>query len=131
MPAFRTSVRTSMLTEVVNDMGTSAVIRVYGGTPPATIGDALSGNPLLVTLTGNASQFGTVSGAVLTVSAITSGTAAASGTPTFARGFKSDGTTLVAQFTAGVGSGELNFNATIRRGQTVALSSFTITEEND
>jgi hypothetical protein len=119
------------MTDVVTDVSTSAVIRVYSGTRPATVGTVLSSNTLLAQLTGNASQFGTVSSGVLTVSAITDDSSAdASGTPTFARVFKSDGTTAVFDCSAGVGSGDLNFATALTAGQVVSITSWTLTEGN-
>jgi len=129
--SYRTSLRTTRMTDVVTDVSTSAVIRVYSGTRPATVGTVLSSNTLLAQLTGNASQFGTVSSGVLTVSAITDDSSAdASGTPTFARVFKSDGTTAVFDCSAGVGSGDLNFATALTAGQVVSITSWTLTEGN-
>jgi hypothetical protein len=126
-----TSFRTSRLDVVNTAVGTNAYVRIYSGTPPATVDTALSGNLMLAELRGNASQFGTVSSATLTVSAMTADSSANhSGTPTFARVFKSDGTTACIQVTAGVGSGELNCDDDILAGQNVAVSSFTIVEQN-
>lgn len=129
--SYRTSLRTTRMQDVADDAGTSAYIRVYNGTRPANVGTALSGNTLLAELRGNASQFGTVSNGVLTVSAITNDSSAdATGTPTFARIFKSDGTTAVFDCSAGVGSGDLNFTTSFTSGQVVSISSWTLTEGN-
>lgn len=129
--SYRTSLRTSRMDAVVTDVGTSAKIRVYNGTRPTNVGTALSGNTLLAELTGNASQFGTTSNGALTVSAITNDSSAdASGTPTFARIFKSDGTTAVMDISAGVGSGDLNFSTALTAGQIVSITSFVIAEGN-
>ena len=92
---YSTTVRTDRATSLNTDIGTSAQLNIYTGTRPTAVGTALSGNTLLVTLTGNGTAFGTASAGVLTASAITSGTAVASGTASFFRLFKSDGTTAV------------------------------------
>lgn len=129
--SYRTSLRTTMMTDVVTDAGTLTYIRVYNGTRPTNVGTALSGNTLLAELRGNASQFGTVSSGVITVSAITDDSSAdASGTPTFARVFKSDGTTAVFDCSAGVGSGDLNFASAFTAGQPVSITSWSIQEGN-
>lgn len=68
--------------------------KIYNGTKPLTGDTALSGNTLLVTLTfGNPAFPAAVAGA-LASNAITGGVAAASGTATFARFTKSDGTAI-------------------------------------
>jgi hypothetical protein len=127
MPKLSTTSRNTRLTGVVNSAGSNAVVRVYGGTPPATADTALSGNPLLAELVVSGT-FGTTSSGVLTVGTVTNDSSAnTNGTPTFARVLTS-GLTVVAQVTAGVGSGEINFNTAISAGQTVAISSFTITD---
>lgn len=129
--SYRTSLRSTRMSDVVTDVGTSAKIRVYNGTRPTNVGTALSGNTLLAELTGNVSQFGTVTNGVLTVSAITDDASAdASGTPTFARIFKSDGTTAIFDCSAAVGSGDLNFTTAFTAGQVVSITSFVITEGN-
>lgn len=129
--SYRTSLRSTRMSDVVTDVGTSGIIRVYNGTRPTNVGTALSGNTLLAQLTGNASQFGTVTNGVLTVSAITDDSSAdSSGTPTFARIFKSDGTTAVFDCSAAVGSGDINFTTAFTAGQVVSITSWVLTEGN-
>jgi hypothetical protein len=108
-------------------VGASGKFRVYSGTKPAT-GAAIGGATMLAEMTLNATFAPAATGGVLTLNAITSGTAVASGTPTWARMWKSDGTTAIVDMTAGVGSGDLNFNAAIVSGGTVACSSAVITD---
>jgi hypothetical protein len=72
-------------------------MRVYSGTVPTNGDTALSGNTLLAELRFGATAFAAASGGSAAANAITEdGTADASGTPTFARLFQSDGTTAVA-----------------------------------
>lgn len=116
-------------------IGTSAILSIYNGTQPANPDTALSGNTLLATATCNATQFGTVSGGVLTASAISAGSGQAGAgtgtTATFFRLFKSDGTTAVLDGTVGTSGADLNLNNTsIANGQTVTISSFTLTSGN-
>lgn len=121
--------RNSMLTEIVTLAGTNAVIEIYEGTRPATGGTE---GTLLATLTGNATQFGTVSAGVLTVSAITADSSAdASGTAQWGRVYASNGTTHVFDFGVGQGSGDVDFDDnTFEAGGNVSISSWTITEGN-
>lgn len=132
MPSYTTTVRSNRMTQVLNaiDAGAGAgTVKVYSGTVPANVGTAITDQTLLATLTLS-DPCGSVSNGVLTFSAITEDSSGdANGTPTFARLADSDGNN-VAQVTAGVGSGDLNFGAAIVAGQPVQISSFVITEGN-
>jgi hypothetical protein len=132
MPSYTTTVRSNRMTQVLNaiDAGAGAgTVKVYSGTVPANVGTAITDQTLLATLTLS-DPCGSVSNGVLTFSAITEDSSGdANGTPTFARLADSDGNN-VAQVTAGVGSGNLNFGAAIVAGQPVQISSFVITEGN-
>lgn len=98
-------------------------IEVYDGTQPATADTALSGQTLGVTLTFNETAFGAPSGGVLTANAITSGTAVASITPTWARILTSDGTTIM-DVSAGASGCNLTIGA-FTSGTVVSCTSFT------
>lgn len=110
--------------------GTGSLIKLYTGTQPANANTALSGNTLLVTLT-IAGAFGTDSNGTLTFSTVTNGTAVASGTATFFRIYKSDGTTVVMDGSVGTSSADLVLNTTtVATNDTVAISSGTIVRGN-
>ena len=110
--------------------GTGALIKLYTGTQPANANTALSGNTLLVTLT-IAGSFGTDSNGTLTFSTVSNGTAVASGTATFFRIYKSDGTTVVMDGSVGTSSADLVLNTTtVATNDTVAISSGTIVRGN-
>jgi hypothetical protein len=112
--------RDAKLNAITTFAGTSALLRIYDGSQ-------------LAELTCNASQFaGASSSAVLTLSAITSDSSAnATGTATWFRIVKSDGTTHVMDGTVGTSGADLNLNTvSIVSGATVAVSSFTITAGN-
>src|SRR5438067_5227002 len=79
----------------------SGLMKIYSGTRPTDPDTALSGNTLLATLTFSATAFGASVNGVATANAITSGTIAATGTASFARLFKSDGTTVVIDCSVG------------------------------
>lgn len=99
-------------------------IRIYDGTQPVTANTALAGNTLGVELTFNATAFPNAVSGLLTANAITPGTAVASITPTFARIFKSDGTTVVMDVSAGTTNSNMTIGA-FTAGTVVSVSSFT------
>lgn len=106
----------------------SGILNLYNGTRPTDADTALSGNTLLVTLTFNATAFPVAASGVLTANAITSGAGVAAGTATFARSFKSDTTTPLADFSVGTSGTEVVLNTTsIVVAGTVSCTSCTIT----
>ena len=102
----------------------SGLIKIYDGTQPATADAALAGNTLGVTLTFGATAFPAAVSGLLTANAITAGTAVAAITPTFARIFKSDATTVVMDVSAGASSANLIIGA-FTAGTVVSATSFT------
>lgn len=101
-------------------------LRIYSGTKPATADTALSGNTLLAELVFNATSAPSAVSGVLTFNTITSDSSADnSGTASFFRAFKSDGTTAVMDGTVGTSSANMILpTTTITAGQTVSCSSF-------
>lgn len=123
---YSTTHRTNAMTQLNTDIGSSAQIKIYTGTPPSTVATAFTGT-LLVTLTGNAGGFGTASAAQLTASAITAANAVATGTAGYFRIATSGGTDVV-QGTIGTSGTDLTINNTsIASGQNVTASSLVIT----
>lgn len=120
--------RKNELLDALTDNCNSGFLRIYDGTPPATVDTALSGNTLLAELTLNATSFGAASGGVLTANAITSDASAnATGTASFARIYQSNGTTQVLQCSVGTSGADLNLNTvSIVSGAAVAVTSLTI-----
>jgi len=102
----------------------AGLIKIYDGTQPATADAALSGNTLGVTLTFGATAFPSAVSGLLTANAITSGTAVADITPTWARILKSDTTTVVMDVSAGAASANLTIGA-FTSGTVVSATSFT------
>jgi hypothetical protein len=118
--------------EITTAVGATGWLQVWDGALPATPATAPAGT-LLASLAMSNPIAPAASGGVLTLSAITDDTNAnATGTPTFARFATSEtGTTTgIVQMSAAVGSGDLNFDASIVSAGTVAVSSLTITEGN-
>lgn len=103
-------------------------LRIYSGTQPTNANTALSGNTLLATLRFNATAFPATSAGVMTANAITADTnAAASGTASFFRALKSDGTTVLMDGSIGTASANMVVaTTTITAGQTVSCSSFVV-----
>jgi hypothetical protein len=102
----------------------SGTIKIYDGTQPATADTATASNTLGVTLTFGATAFGSAVSGLITANAITSGVAVATITPTWARIFKSDGTTVVMDVSAGASGANLTIGA-FTSGTTVSATSFT------
>ena len=97
---------------------------------PANANTAISTQTKLVELVVSGS-FGTDSSGTITIGTVTNGTAIASGTASFFRIFKSDGTTVVMDGSVGTVSADMILNTTaIVLGQTVAISAGTIIRAN-
>lgn len=109
-------------------LANSGLIEFYTGTQPANANTALSGNTLLATLTFANPAFGAPTGGVATANAITSGTAAATGTATFARVYESNGSTVIFDATVGTSGTAIVMGTTsIVAGGVVSISSATFT----
>ena len=123
-----TPTNTARAQALVTTAGTGSLLKLYTGSAPVNADSAVSGT-LLVTLTVSGA-LGTVSNGVITLGAVTSGTAVATGTAGYGRLTKSDGTTTVCDFTSVSTTGaDINLNSTsITSGGTVAVTSGTIQE---
>ena len=110
--------------------GSNAIIRIYAGTQPANANTAISTQTLLAALTITGS-FGTDSNGTLTISSVASTTSVASGTASFFRIVKSDGTTVVMDGSIGTSDADMVVNTTtITSGENVQISSGTIIRNN-
>jgi len=118
-----------MLDAITTGAGGSALLRIYDGTRPATGGAATT---LLAELTCNATFAPGASSGVLTLNSITQDSSAnATGTATWFRIVKSDGTTFVMDGNVGTSGSDLNLTTTsIVATQPVSVTSFVITEAN-
>lgn len=123
------TLRNAMLDAITTFVGASGKLRIYSGTRPATGGAATT---LLAELTLNATFAPAASAGVLTLNAITADSSADStGTASWFRIWKSDGTTACIDGDVGTSGSDLNLNTTsIVSGANVAISSFTITAGN-
>ena len=127
--AYSVTIRNAMLDAITTGAGASCLLRFYDGTRPATGGTATT---LLAELTCNATFAPAASGGVLTLNAIAQDTSAnATGTATWFRIVKSDGTTHVMDGNVGTSGSDLNVTTTaFVITQPVSVSSFVITEAN-
>lgn len=110
--------------------GTGAKIRLYDGSQPANANTAVSTQTMLVelTITGG---FGTDSNGTLTLGAVTSNAAVATGTATWFRITQSDGTTVVMDGSVGTSNADLILdNTNIATTQVVGITSGTIIRAN-
>ena len=116
------TLRNNRLDQITSFAGTSAVIKIY----------TAGGATLIDTLTCSATLAPAASGGVLTLNAITAGTAVATGTAATATLFKSDGTTaVISGLTVGTSGSNINLSSvSITSGDSIAISSASITEGN-
>ena len=126
---FVTTLRNARADAITTFAGASCKLRIYSGARPAT-GGAIT--TLLAELTCNATFAPAASGGVLTLNAITQDSSAdATGTATWGRIFKSDGTTIVLDCSVGTSAADIILNTVnIVAAAAVACTSATITEGN-
>lgn len=124
-----TNLRNARLDAITTFAGASALLRIYDGTRPATGGTATT---LLAELTCNATFAPAASGGTLTLNAITADSAAnATGTATWCRLVKSDGTTHVCDGSVSTSGADVNLNTvSIVTGASVSVTSAVFTEGN-
>ena len=127
-----TAVKNAMLDAITAQIGGSGKLRIYDGSQPANANTAVGAQVLLAELTLNATFAPSASSGVLTLNAITSDSAAdATGTATWFRMVKSDGTTVICDGSVGTSGADLNLNTTsLVAGAQVSVSSFTLTAGN-
>ncbi len=119
---FSAAVRNAMLDQITTLAGSSAVIKIYTGTQPSGGGAATT---LLGTLTCSATLADSAAAGVLTLNAVTSVSALATGTGTWFRLETSGGTWVIDGdiTTTASGTGDLQFDDTaIVLNGTIALS---------
>lgn len=126
---FAVNLRNARADAITTFTAGSALLRIYNGSRPATGGTATT---LLAELTMNATFAGAAASGVLTANAISNDSSAnATGTASWFRIVKADGTTHVLDGDVGTSGSDLNLNTTsIVAGGPVAVSSFVLTEGN-
>ncbi len=123
------TLRTAMMDAITTRAGNAALLRIYDGSRPATGGTATT---LLAELTCGTPFAAGASSGVLTLGAITQDSSAnATGTATWFRIVKADGTTHVLDGNVGTSGSDLNLTtASIVATQPVSVTSFVLTEGN-
>lgn len=126
-----TNLAVNTMVDALTALANSGKLRIYDGTQAATADTAVGAQTLLAELTLNATAFGAASAGVATAGAITADSSAnATGTASWFRVVKSDGTTVLWDGSVGTSGANLNLNSTsIASGQNVAVSSFTFTAQ--
>jgi hypothetical protein len=119
--------RLNVITTTADAGGGAAVLTIYNGTRPATGGTATTA---LVALTCSTTFAPAASGGVLTLNAITNGTATNTSTATWAR-LTDSASNFVFDMSVGTSAADLILNSTsISTGATVSISSATLTDGN-
>jgi hypothetical protein len=108
----------------------SGFLRIYDGTQAATADTEVGAQVLLAELTFNATAFGAASNGVATANAITADSSAnATGTATWFRALRSNGTSVVFDGSVGTATSDLVLNSvSITSGATVSVTAFTYTQ---
>jgi hypothetical protein len=117
--------------DAVVDLLDNGYLRVYDGTQPADADTAITSQTLLAELRFNATAFGAAAAGVATANAITSDSSAnATGTATWFRALKSDGSTVMWDGSVGTSGCNLNLNSvSLVPGAAVSVSSFSYTQQ--
>lgn len=125
---YASGLRNAQLDAITTFAGNGAKLRVYDGTRPATGGAVTT---LLAEFTLGTPFAPAASGGVLSPTLPGNATASATGTATWFRIVKADGTTHVIDGSAGTSGTDLVLNtASITSGATVAITNFTISRGN-
>ena len=124
------TVRNAQLDSLETAIGATAVLKIRTGAQPATVATADSGS-VLVTMTLPSDWMNAASGGTKTKLGTWSASAGSSGTAGHFRIYASDGTTPHFQGAVAVSASDLNLdNTSINSGQTVTISTFTLTAGN-
>lgn len=127
------AVRNAMLDTIESTIGTSAVLKIRSGVQPANCAAADSGD-VLATLTLPSDWMAAANAGAKALSGTWQDTSAdATGTAAHFRVYASDGTTCHMQgsITATGGGGDMTLdNTSVAAGQSITISSFTLTAGN-
>lgn len=124
------NVAASAAADAVCALANTGYLRIYDGTQPANADTALGAQVLLAELRFGATAFGAAANGVATANAITADASAnASGTASWFRVLKSDGTTALWDGSVGTATANLILNSVaISSGAAVSVSAFTYTQ---
>ena len=126
----RSNTAVSAAADAVCPLLNNGYLRLYTDPKPSDANTAISTQTLLAELRFNTTAFGASSNGVATANAITADSSADNtGTATWFRALKSDGTTAVLDGSVGTSSADLILNSvSISAGAQVSVTSFTYTE---
>jgi hypothetical protein len=130
---YSVTVRNAQLNAIETAVGTSAVLKIWTGSPPANCAAADSGTALAVLNLPSDWMAAASSGSVAKNGTWEDLSADNTGTAGHWRLYASDGTTCHAQGTVTItgGGGDMTLdNTSVASGQTVTVTSFTITAGN-
>ena len=115
--------------DAVGPLLNNGYLRLYDGTQAATADTAVGSQVLLAELRFNATAFGAAVAGVITANAVTQDSAAnATGTATWYRCLKSDGSSVVCDGSVGTAGADCVLNSTaIQVNAAVSVTSFTLT----
>ncbi|HMU88021.1 MAG TPA: hypothetical protein PKL69_07625 [Agitococcus sp.] len=115
--------------DALSDLADNGYLRIYDGTQPATADTAITTQVLLAELRFNATAAPAASNGVLTFNAITQDSSANNtGTASWFRALKSDGSTALFDGAVGTSGSDINIATTaIVAGAIVGVSSFVYT----
>lgn len=127
---YSVAVNNARLDSVETTIGTTAHLKIYSGSVPATCATAASGT-LLADLTLPSDWMSAAASGVKAKTGTWSGTGAAAGTAGYFRITDSAGTTVGLQGTAGAsGTDMILDNAVLASGQAISVSTFSLTAAN-
>lgn len=125
-----TSVRNARLDTVESTIGTAAILRIFTGSAPANCSAADSGTKL-VEMSLPTDWMNDASSGSKTQNGSWASTGVANGTAGYFRVYDSGAAACHIQGTCGIGTGDLQLdNTSIAVGQTVTVTSFTLTDAN-
>lgn len=128
---YSAALKNARLDQITSRVGTSGLLRLYDGSQPASPDTAVSTQTKLAELTCNATAFaGSATSGVLTANAISNANAVASGTASWFRLCKSDGTPVIDGTVGTSGTDLIVDNTSINSGQQVSVTSLTVTSGN-
>lgn len=112
--------------DALSDLADNGYLRIYDGTQPATADTAITTQVLLAELRFNATAAPAASNGVLTFNAITQDSSANNtGTASWFRALKSDGSTVLFDGAVGTSGSDMNiYTTSIVAGAIVGVSSF-------
>lgn len=128
---FSDAVRNARLDQIESTTGTSAVLKLFSGALPANCAAADPSGTLVTMNLPSDWMAAAASGSKALLGTWSATASAGSSTaPACYRIYNTGATTCHIQGSAGVSTGELQVNGSITSGQTVTVTSFTITEAN-